>query len=655
MNSHIEEFRTALSAAGIPHIGPIQDDGKLHRYKSGEDKDANSWYVLFPPDPISGGSFGCWKRDIKENWKQQQNGKVYEPKDLATLKKKWAEADRQKQADEASRHERMAKQAEEYFVGLKPPAFNHSYFQAKMVCAYGSIVENNEGDLALPLQDISGKVWSYQTIDCLGDKLFMPGGRVVGCFYAVCDKPDGPLVICEGYATGATIYEATGYATYCAMNCGNLEAVTKACREKWKDRTILIAADNDRFTKKAGEAYNPGLEKARQAAAGSRAIVVVPELPESSKGTDFNDLDKEVGRQAVIDAFEKAYPCPLSVLTFEQIGQIPSQADDCLYGDHLLDRGGCLVIAGQGGTGKSRLIYQMIAAPHMGKEKFLTFDIHPGARNFKWLVLQVENGVERLKSERQTLIKLLGSNYMRFNEFVKVLTPVTENDTFVNLDNPENLRRLQQTIEHQLPDGIIFDSLYDFGIGDLNKDADMRNTLTSLSRLARHRNPKRAIVVLHHATTGTSGASKATGYDRSSFARNSKVIYNWARAQINIAPATGDNNDQLIISCGKCSNGKEFMPFAVKLDSDTMRYDIDTTVDVAEWSREMGGGRKNEPEITPTEVATLCGAGSSRSQLSKKIMEAVGCSKMSAYRHIKKSIQKDLLRESGEMLFRNSK
>jgi phage/plasmid primase-like uncharacterized protein len=654
MINHIEEFRAAMSAGGLVWDGPINDDGKIHRFKPEGDKSDCGWYVLHRPDPLAAGKFGCWKRNPEGASWCQKNGADYSKQELSDMRRKWSEADRQREADDKARHERMAKVAQEYFTGLKPPAFNHGYFQEKMVCAYGSIVENNQGDLALPLQDINGKIWSYQTIDCFGDKLFMTAGRVSGLFYSVCDKADGPLVICEGYATGATIHEATGYATYCAMNCGNLEEVSKACREKWKDRTILIAADNDRFTKKQGEPHNPGLEKARKAAAAIKAVVVLPEFPDGSKGTDFNDLDKECGREKVVSAFDRAYPCPLSVMSFEQIGQIPTQISDCLYGDHLLDKGGCLVIAGQGGTGKTRLIYQMIAAPHMGREKFLTFDIHPGARNFKWLVLQVENGVERLKSERQTLIKMLGTHYSRFNEFVRVLTPVTENDTFVNLDNPENLRRLQQTIEHQLPDGIIFDSLYDFGIGDLNKDSDMRSTLTAITRLARHRNPKRAIIVLHHATTGSSGAAKATGYDRSSFARNSKVIYNWARAQINIAPATGESNDQLIVSCGKCSNGKEFHSFAVKLDPDTMRYGVDSSIDVAEWSREMGGKSKNDPEITPQETADMCGAGASKPVLSKKVMESIGCSRMSAYRHINRAVKKGLLRESGEMLFRNS-
>jgi len=64
------------------------------------------------------------------------------------------------------------------------------------------------------------------------NKNFLFGGRVSGCFYTVADKADGPLVIVEGYGTGATVYEATGFATIAAINAGNLLAVTKAIRAK---------------------------------------------------------------------------------------------------------------------------------------------------------------------------------------------------------------------------------------------------------------------------------------------------------------------------------------------------------------------------------------------------------------------------------------
>ena len=51
-----------------------------------------------------------------------------------------------------------------------------------------------------------------------------------GC-YLLIGKPDGALCIVEGYATGASIREAAGYAVAVAFNAGNLLPVARTLRE----------------------------------------------------------------------------------------------------------------------------------------------------------------------------------------------------------------------------------------------------------------------------------------------------------------------------------------------------------------------------------------------------------------------------------------
>ena len=131
---------------------------------------------------------------------------------------------------------------------------------------------------------------------------FCYGGRVAGCFFTLADKPDGTLVVCEGYATGASIHEATGFAVVCAMNCGNLLAVSKALREKFPQREIIIAADNDQFTD-----GNPGVTKAMEAAKTIHAKIAIPQFADvSTKPTDFNDLHKLEGLDTVKTQIENA-------------------------------------------------------------------------------------------------------------------------------------------------------------------------------------------------------------------------------------------------------------------------------------------------------------------------------------------------------------
>ena len=73
-------------------------------------------------------------------------------------------------------------------------------------------------------------------------------------------------------------------------------------------------------------------------------------------------------------------------------------------------------------------------------------------------------------------------------------------------------------------------------------------------------NNQRAIVLLHRALTGKAGAVKASGFTSARALRNSRFLHGWTRAQINIAPGSADNNDALVITCGKNSNSKEFAP-----------------------------------------------------------------------------------------------
>ena len=133
----------------------------------------------------------------------------------------------------------------------------------------------------------------------------------------------------------------------------------------------------------------------------------------------------------------------------------------------------------------------------------------------------------------------------------------------------------------------MFDPLRDFGSDDLNSDKHMTETLREISRVTKRGNPRRIPLVIHHAGTGRAGIQKTTGYDRSSFGRNSKVLFSWARAQINVAPALPDSNELIIIASAKCSNSREFEPFAAHLDQHTMLYELQDDFDFDAWRQSL--------------------------------------------------------------------
>ena len=180
--------------------------------------------------------------------------------------------------------------------------FDLPYLTAKGVQGHGVKVEI-DGFLIVPMRDTTGKLWNIERINPANskDKKGLYGGKRTGLYHAI-GKPDGVLIICEGYATGASIHECTGHAVAVAYNAGNVGPVATALYKKYPELTIVIAADDDWCTD-----GNPGLVSARSAALAVGGFVVVPQFPKdrSKKATDFNDLAAMAGLSAVRACFSE--------------------------------------------------------------------------------------------------------------------------------------------------------------------------------------------------------------------------------------------------------------------------------------------------------------------------------------------------------------
>ena len=99
------------------------------------------------------------------------------------------------------------------------------------------------------------------------------------------------ILLCEGWSTGATLYEATQLFTFVSIDAGNLIHVAKYLRKKYPLCRIVICADNDQYKKS-----NTGLKSAYKASCAVDADVVYPIFSDvTNKPTDFNDLYHETG------------------------------------------------------------------------------------------------------------------------------------------------------------------------------------------------------------------------------------------------------------------------------------------------------------------------------------------------------------------------
>ena len=191
------------------------------------------------------------------------------------------------EAEKALARQEAAARARTVWDASKPASATHPYLMSRGVPAYG-LRQCRRGWLLVPLY-AQGELVNLQWILPNGRKRFLKGGQVQGACSLVGEPVAGRrLFICEGWATGATLYRLTGDPVACAMNAGNLRAVAETMRSSFNGSLdLVIAGDDDRQTE-----GNPGRQAANDAALAVGAMVLYPKWPEGCPDdlTDFNDL-----------------------------------------------------------------------------------------------------------------------------------------------------------------------------------------------------------------------------------------------------------------------------------------------------------------------------------------------------------------------------
>jgi len=182
------------------------------------------------------------------------------------------------------------KAARAFYASCKPLAGPHPYLDGKRLGVEGcsGLRVDHRGDLVVPML-IKGSLVSVQRITTDGTKLFWSGATTNGTSYII-DRDDATItLVCEGLATGLTLYGAVPSSrVIVAFNAGNLARAVVHCAVSG---LCAVCADNDHETaKRIGK--NPGVDGALKAAEVIGCNVVTPLCEDG--GTDFDDWRQEL-------------------------------------------------------------------------------------------------------------------------------------------------------------------------------------------------------------------------------------------------------------------------------------------------------------------------------------------------------------------------
>jgi putative DNA primase/helicase len=283
-------FGEALREAGLDCPLPVMD-GKPHRVPllAGSRSARDGAYIGYA-DGRPSGFIQNWKTGLKTTW---SCGSGERAPMSASHRAAWSaqlELSRlQREKAASAAYEAAAEKAQAAWKAAPADPAAHAYLDRKGCAQHGAKVSGDA--LLIDARDIDGKLWTIQTIsaDPDGKKLFLKGGRKTGCFHTK------PIAIVEGFATGATVHESTGYPVVVAFDAGNLLPVGMALARRYRSSLLAFMADNDRHG-----ATNVGVEKACAAAQEIGAAVVIPVFgPAPSNPTDWNDLASLEGLDSV--------------------------------------------------------------------------------------------------------------------------------------------------------------------------------------------------------------------------------------------------------------------------------------------------------------------------------------------------------------------
>lgn len=341
MAANYDDVLAQLRAAGLA-VDSLEV-GRLRRCKVDGDRERRGWYHLHEMRLDNGtdlivGSYGVWRGNENNATKIELRKQDLSTEQRDSLRKRLAEdkkrAELARKADAKRAAERAASAWRQYSADG-----DCEYLHRKAVRGHG-VRYTQAGSMVIPMMDTSGNIHGLQIIRGRQpeggrkrlEKEFWPTGLVKKGHFFMLGMPVGIILVAEGYATAATLFEATGLPVAVCFDAGNMAAVAAELRKRYKQARILLCADDDDTQKcqhedcrkrvwvsdgpdcphcgRPHKASNAGVLCASAAAMEVGGAWMAPEfadqdarrlawLDKGTKSNDFNDLHVAEGLHVV--------------------------------------------------------------------------------------------------------------------------------------------------------------------------------------------------------------------------------------------------------------------------------------------------------------------------------------------------------------------
>ncbi|EGU0150150.1 DUF1738 domain-containing protein [Vibrio parahaemolyticus] len=302
----VSEFTDALKADGLIINGSPKMDGKLHRVAvvGGKDGQLDGAYKGFL-DGLPAGFIQNFKQGTKRNWKA--TGQKLDQDAIAQQQALIAKNREVKAKELHAQYEQKSKDLTVEFNNAPKAPDSHPYLVSKGLGNDYDLRVDKRGNLLVPISDSQNKIWSVQRIGQKGFKGYEKGGKVEGGSFVLGGRENldesQAILLSTGFATSASVHQATGLPVVAAFQDNNLSHVAKELRKEYPDKEIFILGDDDRHLPLRNPPLkNSGREKAESVAKEVNGKAIFPQFTANETGekfTDFSDIHRERGIETV--------------------------------------------------------------------------------------------------------------------------------------------------------------------------------------------------------------------------------------------------------------------------------------------------------------------------------------------------------------------